>query len=152
MLARTRLTPDQIVASLPSIPGWDLVDGKLRREFVFDDFVQAFGFMSSVALVAESMNHHPEWWNVYNKVRIELPTHDAGGLTALDFEFAHRANARRGSDHRQGMSWPVEPAPSRSGRQPCSSNVRTPRPHGERGVSISQCERVRYLLSEFTIA
>ena len=96
MLARTRLTPDQIVASLPSIPGWNLVKGKLRREFAFEDFIQAFGFMSSVALVAESMNHHPEWWNVYNKVRIELSTHDAGGLTALDVEFAHRANVAAG--------------------------------------------------------
>jgi len=96
MLARTRLTPDQIGASLPSIPGWNLVEGKLRREFVFEDFIQAFGFMSSVALVAESMNHHPEWSNVYNKVRIELSTRDAGGLTALDFEFAHRASAAAG--------------------------------------------------------
>lgn len=93
MAARTRLTPDQIAATLPSVPGWEFADGKLRREFMFDDFIQAFGFMSKVALIAESMNHHPEWSNVYNKVRVELTTHDAGGLTALDFEFARRAGA-----------------------------------------------------------
>jgi len=90
---RTRLTPDQTAASLQTLPGWDIAGGKLRRDFVFEDFVRAFGFMSSVALIAESMNHHPEWSNVYNKVRIELTTHDAGGLTALDFEFARRASA-----------------------------------------------------------
>jgi len=96
MPARTRLTPDQIDAALPSIPGWELVEGKLRRDFVFQDFVQAFGFMSSVALIAESMNHHPEWSNVYNRVRIELTTHDASGLTALDVEFARRASGAAG--------------------------------------------------------
>jgi 4a-hydroxytetrahydrobiopterin dehydratase len=90
---RKRLTPEQISASLPSIPGWELAGGKLRREFVFENFIQAFGFMSSVALIAESMNHHPEWSNVYNRVRVELSTHDAGGLTALDFELARRAGA-----------------------------------------------------------
>jgi 4a-hydroxytetrahydrobiopterin dehydratase len=96
MPARTQLTPDQIYATLPSIPGWELVEGKLRRDFVFQDFVQAFGFMSSVALIAESMNHHPEWSNVYNRVRIELVTHDAGGLTTLDVEFARRASTAAG--------------------------------------------------------
>ena len=96
MPARTRLTSDQIDAALPSIPGWELVEGKLRRDFVFQDFVQAFGFMSSVALIAESMNHHPEWSNVYNRVRIELTTHDASGLTALDVEFARRASGAAG--------------------------------------------------------
>ncbi|MBU6283478.1 4a-hydroxytetrahydrobiopterin dehydratase [bacterium] len=71
-------------------PEWKFVGGKLCREFRFADFVSAFGFMSSVALVAESMNHHPEWSNVYGRVRVELVTHDAGGLTELDFELARR--------------------------------------------------------------
>ena len=96
MPGRIRLTPDQIDAALSSIPGWELVEGKLCRDFVFRDFVQAFGFMASVALIAESMNHHPEWSNVYNRVRIELMTHDAGGLTALDVEFAWRASGAAG--------------------------------------------------------
>ena len=75
------------------LPGWELADGKLRREFVFQDFVTAFGFMSQVALVAEKMDHHPEWSNVYNRVVVELQTHDAGGLTDLDFELAAAAGA-----------------------------------------------------------
>lgn len=96
MTSRARLTSDQLTSGLASIPGWEIAGGKLRKDFVFHDFVQAFGFMSSVALIAESMNHHPEWSNVYNKVRIELTTHDAGGLTALDLELAQRANATAG--------------------------------------------------------
>jgi 4a-hydroxytetrahydrobiopterin dehydratase len=69
---------------------WTLVDGKLHKSFRFKDFVDAFGFMSRVALAAESLNHHPEWCNVYNTVVIDLSTHDAGGLTALDFTLASR--------------------------------------------------------------
>lgn len=96
MSSHRQLAPDQIASGLAGVPGWELAGGKLRRDFVFRDFVQAFGFMSSVALIAESMNHHPEWSNVYNRVRIELTTHDAGGLTALDFEFARRASGAAG--------------------------------------------------------
>jgi 4a-hydroxytetrahydrobiopterin dehydratase len=96
MTGRTRFTPEQIAAALASVPGWELAGAAIRREFAFQDFVQAFGFMASVALIAESMNHHPDWSNVYNRVRIELTTHDAGGLTALDFEFARRAAAAAG--------------------------------------------------------
>ena len=70
-----------------------LVAGKLHRELRFPDFVRAFGFMTSVALVAESMNHHPEWSNVYGRVTIDLTTHDAGGITALDLELARRIYA-----------------------------------------------------------
>ena len=72
----------------------DALDGSaLRRQLVFDSFVQAFGFMAQVALVAERLNHHPNWSNVYNRVDIAITTHDAGGLTALDFEFARRVDA-----------------------------------------------------------
>jgi 4a-hydroxytetrahydrobiopterin dehydratase len=67
---------------------WSLVAGKLHAEFVFPSFVEAFAFMTAMALVAERMNHHPEWFNVYNRVRVDLTTHDAGGLTGLDFELA----------------------------------------------------------------
>jgi len=65
-----------------------LVAGKLHRQLVFADFVEAFGFMTQVALIAEAMGHHPEWSNVWNRVSIDLTTHDAGGLTALDVTLA----------------------------------------------------------------
>lgn len=67
---------------------WAIVDGKLHREFQFRDFVTAFGFMSQVALVAERTDHHPEWFNVYRTVRVDLTTHDAGGISTRDFELA----------------------------------------------------------------
>lgn len=67
---------------------WSIVDGKLHAEFQFPGFVEAFSFMTASALIAERMNHHPEWFNVYNRVRIDLTTHDAGGITRLDFELA----------------------------------------------------------------
>ncbi|HEV8434187.1 MAG TPA: 4a-hydroxytetrahydrobiopterin dehydratase [Thermoanaerobaculia bacterium] len=69
-------------------PGWQVQDGNLVREFRFANFVDAFGFMTFVALVAERMNHHPDWSNVYNTVRIRLSTHDAGGITDKDFGLA----------------------------------------------------------------
>lgn len=67
---------------------WSVANGKLHREFVFDDFIQAFGFMSMVALIAERTNHHPEWSNVYAKVIIDLTTHEANGITQRDFDLA----------------------------------------------------------------
>ncbi len=74
-------------------PGWQHVDDKLQREFVFDNFVAAFGFMSQVALLAESRNHHPNWSNVYNRVQIALTTHDAGNtVTENDIQLAEAIN------------------------------------------------------------
>jgi 4a-hydroxytetrahydrobiopterin dehydratase len=90
---RKRLSDDQIKGRLQELKGWTLRDGKLHREFQFKDFITAFGFVSSVALIAESMNHHPNWSNVYNKVTVDLTTHDAGGVTEFDVEFARRVNA-----------------------------------------------------------
>lgn len=72
--------------------GWEAIDGHLRRSFEFTDFVAAFGFMSSVALVAERMDHHPNWSNVYNKVSIELWSHDVGAVTDRDIRLAQRIN------------------------------------------------------------
>ena len=69
---------------------WALQDGKLHKDFKFKDFATAFGFMASVALLAEKLNHHPEWSNVYNRVTIDLTTHEAGGISALDFDLATR--------------------------------------------------------------
>jgi len=82
----------EIQRRLAEIRGWQLQDGNLVRELRFATFVEAFGFMTSVALVAERMNHHPDWSNVYNTVRIRLTTHDAGGITDKDFALASAIN------------------------------------------------------------
>ncbi|HEY6138537.1 MAG TPA: 4a-hydroxytetrahydrobiopterin dehydratase [Thermoanaerobaculia bacterium] len=73
---------------LQSLPGWHLRDNAIERELRFRDFVEAFGFMTAVALSAERMNHHPEWSNVYNRVTIRLTTHDTGGVSERDFALA----------------------------------------------------------------
>ncbi len=83
-----KLSSSEITTRLASLPGWSLVSDKLHREYQLADFVEAFGFMASVALIAERMGHHPEWFNVYNKVIVDLTTHDAGGISAMDFDLA----------------------------------------------------------------
>ena len=90
-----KLTPDAVEAALTDLGDarWSVINGKLHAEFRFTDFVSAFGFMAASALVAERMNHHPEWFNVYNRVVVDLTTHDAGGLTTLDFELAAAMSA-----------------------------------------------------------
>ncbi|WP_339337735.1 4a-hydroxytetrahydrobiopterin dehydratase [uncultured Oceanicoccus sp.] len=80
------LSEAEIEARLKSHTEWVLQDNKLYRRVIFADFVQAFGFMTQVALVAEKINHHPEWSNVYRTVEMYLTTHDAGGISQLDFE------------------------------------------------------------------
>ena len=80
------LSADETNTRLAALDGWALENGKLHREFVFANFIEAFGFMASAALVAEKMDHHPEWSNVYNRVTVDLTTHDADGVTELDFE------------------------------------------------------------------
>jgi len=87
-----KLSMADIETRLQDLPGWSLDDGKLYREFKFKNFVEAFGFMSRVALLAESLDHHPDWSNVYNRVTIHLTTHDAGGITERDFTLAARIN------------------------------------------------------------
>lgn len=88
MARPTKLSDDDLRAQLSKHTHWTLAGGKLHRELQFTDFVHAFRFMAAVALVAEKLDHHPEWSNVYNKVVVDLNTHDAGGVTALDFELA----------------------------------------------------------------
>lgn len=92
MSAPTKLSPNELDAALSELSGWSLQNEKLHRQFQFASFVEAFGFMSSAALVAESMGHHPEWFNVYNRVTVDLTTHDAGGITSLDVELARKMN------------------------------------------------------------
>jgi 4a-hydroxytetrahydrobiopterin dehydratase len=89
-MAIARLSDRDIEDQLRSIPGWAVNDGALVRGFKFGNFVEAFGFMTSVALLAERSDHHPDWTNVYNRVEIKLSTHDAGGITALDFKLAQQ--------------------------------------------------------------
>lgn len=82
-------TPEEIDNALQALDGWSVEDGKLHRDLEFEDFVAAFGFMTRVALVAETLQHHPEWRNVWNRVSIDLTTHDAGNqISAKDFELA----------------------------------------------------------------
>ena len=95
-MAAKKLTDAQIQENLAQVDGWTIENDKLHKEFQFDNFVSAFGFMTQLALVAESMNHHPEWFNVYNRVTIDLTTHDAGGISELDFQWAKQADAISG--------------------------------------------------------
>ena len=88
-----KLTSDDVRNRLKSLDDWSLEDGKLRRDFKFPDFVRAFGFMTSAAIEAEKLNHHPEWSNVYNKVTVHLVTHEAKGITELDFRLATKLDA-----------------------------------------------------------
>ncbi len=81
-------TPAEIAERSKGVPKWTLAEKTLRREWRFDDFSRAFAFMTRVALLAEKADHHPDWSNAYGRVTIELSTHDAGGLTALDFDLA----------------------------------------------------------------
>jgi len=88
-----RLSDAEIEQSLGSVPGWMIQGGKLHREFRFRNFNQAFGFMTRVALYSETMDHHPEWSNVYATVVVDLVTHSADGITNLDFALAKKMNA-----------------------------------------------------------
>lgn len=87
-----RLTEEQIKTELSGLPGWSIANGKLHKDFVFDDFIEAFGFMCKAAIHIEKMNHHPEWFNVYNKISVDLVTHDAGGITQNDIALARTLN------------------------------------------------------------
>jgi len=91
-MSRQKLPDAEITTALAALPGWSYQAGKLHREFTFQDFIAAWGFMSSCALAAEAMNHHPDWSNVWNRVRVELMTHDAGGVTQNDLALARRMN------------------------------------------------------------
>ena len=88
----TKLSDAQRAALATELPEWSMVAGRdaIRRTFTFGDFNGAFGFMTRVALVAEKMDHHPEWTNVWNRVEVTLSTHDAGGLTERDMNLARR--------------------------------------------------------------
>lgn len=82
------MTEAELAAQLASLDGWEQRADRICKQFKFKDFVEAFGWMTQVALIAERMNHHPEWQNVYNRVSVELTTHDSGGVTARDVKLA----------------------------------------------------------------
>ena len=88
------LTDEQINHHLKEIDNWIIKNGKLNKVFKFSDFAQAFEFMSLVAIIAETMDHHPEWSNVYNKVEINLVTHSEGGITMLDIDLAKKVDSQ----------------------------------------------------------
>ena len=89
----TKLSDEQIQAELNDLNGWSVVNGKLHKEFEFSDFNEAFGFMTRASMHIEKMNHHPEWFNVYNKLIIDLMTHDVGGITENDINLAKILNS-----------------------------------------------------------
>lgn len=93
-----KLSEKEIKDEMSKLKGWQIVDGKLNRTFEFADFNEAFGFMTRVAMEVEKLNHHPEWFNVYNRVKIELVTHDVDGLSNFDFKLAHIINRIAGKD------------------------------------------------------
>lgn len=87
-----KLSQQEIELEIGKIQGWKVANGKLNRTFEFENFVQAFGFMTQVAIQAEKMNHHPEWFNVYNKIEINLVTHDISGISNYDIKLAETIN------------------------------------------------------------
>lgn len=92
-MPQQKMTDKEITAAIAKLPEWKVVDAKLNRTFQFDDFVQAFSFITKVAIIAEKMDHHPEIFNVYNRVVINLATHDIGGIGPLDIELAKKIDA-----------------------------------------------------------
>jgi 4a-hydroxytetrahydrobiopterin dehydratase len=83
-----RFSGPELKDALADLNGWDVVEGKLHKEYKFADFIHAFGFMATAAMPIEKMGHHPEWFNVYNRVTVDLTTHDAQGITSKDTELA----------------------------------------------------------------
>jgi 4a-hydroxytetrahydrobiopterin dehydratase len=87
-----KLSNHEIEEEVTKLRGWKLVNGKLNKSFEFKDFIEAFGFMTKVAMQAEKLNHHPEWFNVYNIVKIDLVTHDLNGISTYDIKLANMIN------------------------------------------------------------
>ena len=88
-----KLSSEDVQRELENLTGWSLVDGKLHKDFEFADFNQAFGFMTRAAMEIEKINHHPEWFNVYNRLSVDLMTHDVGGITQNDINLARILNS-----------------------------------------------------------
>lgn len=95
---RVPLSHSELEEELDALPGWELADGRIRKRFEFENFIDAFAFMTTLALVSERINHHPEWTNVYNVVDIALVTHDVDAVSNLDIELARAADMYFGDD------------------------------------------------------
>jgi 4a-hydroxytetrahydrobiopterin dehydratase len=95
----SKLSEKEVKSQLHGLPAWALRDGKLHREYKFGGFAEAFGFMSTCALVAQKQDHHPEWSNVFDRVVVDLTTDDAGGISALDFALAAEMEKAAGAAH-----------------------------------------------------
>lgn len=95
MLSREKYSDEKLSETVSGMAGWSAVEGRhaLYKKFEFRNFVEAFGFMTKAALVAEKLDHHPEWYNVYRTVEVTLATHDAGGVTDFDIELANAMDA-----------------------------------------------------------
>ncbi len=91
-MARTKLSDAEIQAALADLPGWTVQDGKLHKVYKFDSFAVAIGWMVSVAVYADKIDHHPEWRNVYSRVWVDLWTHDLEAISGRDVDLAHRMN------------------------------------------------------------
>lgn len=89
-MERRKVTPVEVEEALQDLPGWSAEEGKLRKEFKFGTFAEAMGWMVTVAIYADKLDHHPDWSNGYNKVSVELTTHDMGTLSTLDLALARR--------------------------------------------------------------
>ncbi len=85
----TKSTSDEIQNFLDANPSWELVNEKLKKTFVFKNFIEAFGFMTQAAIISEKTNHHPEWFNVYKTVVVDLTTHEVDGISQRDFDLAN---------------------------------------------------------------
>ena len=83
-----KLSSQEIEKEVHNLPGWKVINGKISRDFTFKSFIHAFGFMTKVALEAEKMNHHPEWYNIYNHLKVDLVTHDVNGISNYDVRLA----------------------------------------------------------------
>ena len=96
-MERRKLTDEELADALQRLPGWEVVDGKLHKEFKFGSFAEAMGWMVSAGIQADKLDHHPEWCNVYSRVTIDLVTHDLGTLSTLDVALAERMEELAGT-------------------------------------------------------
>ena len=92
-MSRRKVSEEEVAAALKDLPGWEVKDGKLHKTYKFDSFAQAMGWMVSVAVFADKLDHHPDWCNGYNKVKVDLMTHDLDALSTLDLELAAKMEA-----------------------------------------------------------
>jgi len=127
-----KLSRSEIASAVEKLGGWTVANGKLHRDYKFADFVHAFGFMATAALMIEKMGHHPEWCNVYNRLSVDLTTHDAGGITKKDIALAKKLETLAAKLVSGGATLADRPGPDRQ----CSSAAT--------GPTLSCCDASRH--------